>query len=214
MAEVTVRKLASTVGIPVERLLAQLREAGIAASSAEDTLTEADKLVLLGWLRRSHGKYAEPSKPEAHCHKTMTVEVRRKRKDPDVVVRPEIVSERSHMSLATKHGLQEAEAEELHRLLADMRQLRFGDSGQLSEYIVKHRLGYKYPNISGVVRMREADTEWDFPGGFPPNIYRIICEELGLGDRGTSAIAVGFKSFKDAENQHQQSEDSDDALPF
>ena len=30
MSEVTVKQLAATVGIPVERLLAQLREAGIA----------------------------------------------------------------------------------------------------------------------------------------------------------------------------------------
>lgn len=214
LADVTVKKLASTVGVSVERLLAQLCEAGIAASSAEDTLTEADKLTLLGWLRRSHGKHTEPSQPEAHCKETVPVKVPRKAKDPDVVVQPEIVREPSHKSLAAKHGLQAAEAAELQRLLTDMRQLQFADSGQLSQYIVRHRLGYKYPNISGIVRMREADTEWDFPGGFPPNIYRIICQELGLGDRGTSAIPVGFKSFKASEIQDERVENPDEALPF
>ncbi len=59
MSEVTVKQLASTVGIPVERLLAQLNEAGIRASGADATLTEQEKLQLLGYLRRSHGK-AEP----------------------------------------------------------------------------------------------------------------------------------------------------------
>ncbi|NEV63617.1 translation initiation factor IF-2 [Thiorhodococcus minor] len=56
MSEVTVKQLASTVGIPVERLLSQLNEAGISASGADTTLTEQEKLQLLGYLRRSHGK--------------------------------------------------------------------------------------------------------------------------------------------------------------
>ena len=63
-SEVTVKQLASTVGIPVERLLAQLAEAGIAASEAESTITEQQKLQLLGYLRRSHGK-KEPDESDA-----------------------------------------------------------------------------------------------------------------------------------------------------
>jgi translation initiation factor IF-2 len=55
-SDVTVKQLATTVGIPVERLLAQLNEAGITASAAEATITEQEKLQLLGYLRRSHGK--------------------------------------------------------------------------------------------------------------------------------------------------------------
>ncbi|KXX64065.1 translation initiation factor IF-2 [Marichromatium gracile] len=56
MSEVTVKQLASTVGIPVERLLTQLNEAGISANGADSTLTEQEKKQLLGYLRRSHGK--------------------------------------------------------------------------------------------------------------------------------------------------------------
>jgi translation initiation factor IF-2 len=56
MSEVTVNQLATTVGIPVERLLAQLQEAGISASDGEARLTEQEKVQLLGYLRRSHGK--------------------------------------------------------------------------------------------------------------------------------------------------------------
>ncbi|WP_295387295.1 translation initiation factor IF-2 [uncultured Thiodictyon sp.] len=56
MSEVTVKQLASTVGIPVERLLTQLGEAGISANDADSTLTEQEKLKLLSYLRRSHGK--------------------------------------------------------------------------------------------------------------------------------------------------------------
>jgi len=56
MSEVTVNQLADTVGIPVQRLLTQLHEAGISASNGEARLTEQEKVQLLGYLRRSHGK--------------------------------------------------------------------------------------------------------------------------------------------------------------
>ncbi|TVQ87701.1 MAG: translation initiation factor IF-2 [Chromatiaceae bacterium] len=61
-SEVTVKQLATTVGIPVERLLAQLNEAGIQAGAEDATITEQEKLQLLGYLRRSHArKEAEAS---------------------------------------------------------------------------------------------------------------------------------------------------------
>lgn len=56
MSEVTVNQLADTVGIPVERLLTQLHEAGISATDGEVRLTEQEKVQLLGYLRRSHGR--------------------------------------------------------------------------------------------------------------------------------------------------------------
>lgn len=66
-SDVTVKQLATTVNIPVERLLAQLNEAGIAADAAEATITEQEKLQLLNYLRRSHGKKEgdEPAKRAA-----------------------------------------------------------------------------------------------------------------------------------------------------
>lgn len=57
--EVTVKQLATTVGIPVERLLAQLQEAGISAQAEDATITENEKIQLLQHLRRSHGKKEE-----------------------------------------------------------------------------------------------------------------------------------------------------------
>jgi len=61
MSEVTVKQLADTVGIPVERLLAQLSDAGIEVSGADSTITEQEKGRLLSYLRRSHGKREKPS---------------------------------------------------------------------------------------------------------------------------------------------------------
>jgi translation initiation factor IF-2 len=59
--EVTVKQLATTVGIPVELLIAQLQEAGISAQAEDATITENEKIQLLQHLRRSHGKKEEPA---------------------------------------------------------------------------------------------------------------------------------------------------------
>ncbi|MFM8443386.1 MAG: translation initiation factor IF-2 [Methylococcus sp.] len=56
MSDLTVRQLAEVVGIPLERLLSQLSEAGLAKSGADDLLTDKEKLKFLSFLRQSHGK--------------------------------------------------------------------------------------------------------------------------------------------------------------
>ena len=56
MSEVTVSQLATDVGIPVDRLLKQLGDAGIEKGKADDVITEQEKVNLLNHLRKSHGK--------------------------------------------------------------------------------------------------------------------------------------------------------------
>lgn len=99
--------------------------------------------------------------------------------------------------LARRYRLTNAEAEEFHQLLVEMRPLGFKRSKQLSKYIVDNKLGLKYKNISGILRMEYEGETWDFRGGFPPGIYRIICKELELGNQGTKARPVKFTPFKD-----------------
>jgi translation initiation factor IF-2 len=55
MAEVTVTQFADVLKVPVERLLAQLDQAGIKVASEHDTITDEAKMELLSHLRRSHG---------------------------------------------------------------------------------------------------------------------------------------------------------------
>ena len=65
MAEITVSDFANTVGVPVDRLLTQLGEAGLPNKKPADIITESEKSQLLGYLRRLHGKddqTPEPSK--------------------------------------------------------------------------------------------------------------------------------------------------------
>jgi translation initiation factor IF-2 len=55
MATVTVKQLAQVVGTPIERLLEQLKEAGMAVADPDQPITDAEKRQLLTYLQRSHG---------------------------------------------------------------------------------------------------------------------------------------------------------------
>ncbi len=59
MSDKTVQDLAGVVGIPLQRLLEQMKEAGISAHVADDLVNEEDKMKLLGHLRKRHGKDQE-----------------------------------------------------------------------------------------------------------------------------------------------------------
>jgi len=89
------------------------------------------------------------------------------------------------------------EKEEFELLVAEMESKGFTMSGQVSNYIIKNRLGDKYKNISGVLEMENSTSTWKFNGGFPPRIYAKLCERLNLGNKGTRSRVTGFTSFKD-----------------
>ncbi|WP_123777520.1 hypothetical protein [Vibrio rhodolitus] len=106
-----------------------------------------------------------------------------------------IVTNSAITTIQTKHKLSIEEATEMEALLCQMRPMNFRTSKQLSNYIVQHKLGNKYPTISGIARMTNGYDEWNFDGGFPPEIYKIICRELQLSNQGTNSWIVGFSSF-------------------
>ncbi len=97
MPEVTVKQLAEVVGVPVERLLTQLGEAGVQVTGSDASITDEEKQKLLTHLRRSHGEAAADTKKitlkrrevselkiasgqgRERTTKTVSVEVRKKR---------------------------------------------------------------------------------------------------------------------------------------
>ena len=131
MSEVTVRQLADVVGIPVDRLIVQLSEAGLSAKAADDSVSDEEKMQLLAFLRKSHGKddpsgATEPKKVTLKRRsiselrqsgasgkaKTVNVEVRRKR---TYVKRTEVLAEAEkdrEARLAEERAVAEAEAAE------------------------------------------------------------------------------------------------------
>ncbi len=70
--QTTIRKLAELVNTPVEKLLEQLAEAGMKFSGPDQVVTSAEKLKLLGFLKRSHGK-AETAVEEIAAPKKITL---------------------------------------------------------------------------------------------------------------------------------------------
>lgn len=119
MAEVTVKQLAQVVGIPVERLLTQLQEAGLSFTDDRQTVNEEQKRILLSHLKSSTNRETEHITlkrksltqvklgHDVHSGKTVNIEVRKKR----------TYVKRS--SLADQHNEHEIETEDEHLLSAD-----------------------------------------------------------------------------------------------
>jgi len=75
MADVTVGEFAKAIGVTAERLLAQIKEAGLPHTRAEDPISNDDKNTLLQFLRRSHGATeAADAAPKKITLKRKTVE--------------------------------------------------------------------------------------------------------------------------------------------
>jgi translation initiation factor IF-2 len=97
MADVTISELAEVVGVSVDKLLSQVKEAGLPHAKADELISNEDKNTLLVFLRRSHGdrdaSSAAPKKitlkrktigtlkaaSNSGRGKTVNVEVRKKR---------------------------------------------------------------------------------------------------------------------------------------
>ncbi len=61
MSEVTVRSLAQVLNLPVEKLLEQLSGAGMQFTGPDQVVSSTEKMKLLGFLRRTHGKDEKPA---------------------------------------------------------------------------------------------------------------------------------------------------------
>ncbi|NUT74360.1 translation initiation factor IF-2 [Pseudomonas sp. C1C7] len=76
MTQVTVKQLADEVKTPVERLLQQMREAGLPHTAAEEHVTDSEKQSLLTHLKSSHkAKVEEPRKITLQRKTTSTLRV-------------------------------------------------------------------------------------------------------------------------------------------
>ncbi|CBL44448.1 Translation initiation factor IF-2 [gamma proteobacterium HdN1] len=94
MPDVTVAQLAEVVGIPVETLLQQMKDAGLSHNKVDQAVSDVEKQQLLTHLKRAHGESgSEPQKitlkrksvsqlkvaNSQGKNKTVSVEVRKKR---------------------------------------------------------------------------------------------------------------------------------------
>jgi len=128
MSNVTAKQLSEVIGISVEKLLEQLKAAGVQVSGVDDAISDDDKMKLLESLRSSHGKeetggprkitLQRKSKSEIRVSgatgrnvttKTINVEVRKKR---TYMRRSEIDSAESDAPLVEESQVEELTAAE------------------------------------------------------------------------------------------------------
>jgi translation initiation factor IF-2 len=138
MADVTVAQFADVLKVPVDKLLAQLDEAGIKVSGSDDTISEDAKLELLTHLRRSHGQDATlPTAPRRITLKrksqselrlsgaqgrsrTVNVEVRRKR----TYIKRDVLEEQAQKEQAELDRKRREEQERLEAERLEQERLR------------------------------------------------------------------------------------------
>lgn len=134
MADVTVGELAKVVGVTEERLLAQIKEAGLPHKRADEPISNEDKNTLLLFLRRSHGATAQSTdsaprkitlkrKTVATLKssgqgrgKTVNVEVRKKR---TYVKRSELQTEQPEQQEAPEQPIEETLVQEEQAVAAE-----------------------------------------------------------------------------------------------
>jgi len=144
MSDVTIKQLAQVLGTPVEKLLSQLAEAGMKFTNADQVISSTEKVKLLGFLRRTHGKAeaaAEDAAPRqitlkrktvseitvnqgAARGKTVNVEVRQKRtyvKRSSVDEEQKVDSEREDALRKLGESTLRREGEELERAAQEKR---------------------------------------------------------------------------------------------
>ncbi|MGB8716032.1 MAG: translation initiation factor IF-2 associated domain-containing protein, partial [Rhodanobacteraceae bacterium] len=143
MSDVTIKQLAKVLGTSADKLLAQLAEAGMEFSGPDQAVSNQEKMKLLGFLRRNHGKTeADVDEDEAKTPrkitlrrrkvselkvggsgrgataKTVNVEVRGKRtyvKRSDVTEEEETVSEREEALRKLEESRRRTAEEEAER---------------------------------------------------------------------------------------------------
>ncbi len=144
MSEVTVKQFAEVVGIPVDRLLLQLNDAGLSDKSADETISDDEKMQLLRYLRGRHEETTEAAAPSAprkitlkrksvselrqpsggnrdraRTTRTVSVEVRKRR---TYVKRSDVVAQEQEAKQAIEAARAMEELENHERLLAKQRE--------------------------------------------------------------------------------------------
>lgn len=139
--QTTIRKLAELVNTPVEKLLEQLAEAGMSFSGPDQVVTSTEKMKLLGFLRRTHGKVEKPA-DDAAVPKKITLN-RRKVQEVTVAagrtkttVNVEVRQKRTYVKPAegeTPAQEMDAERAEILRKLEESKQRNLEEQKRLAE---------------------------------------------------------------------------------
>ena len=145
--QTTIRKLAELVNKPVDKLLEQLAEAGMRFDGPDQVVTSIEKVKLLGFLKRAHGKDEKVAEDAAAPRKItlsrsrkqeLTVGGGKNRATVDVVVRKKVVLVKTAAGTVVEPAAGEAaaptdERAEILRKLEESRQRNLSEQQRLAE---------------------------------------------------------------------------------
>ena len=135
--QTTIRKLAELVNAPVEKLLEQLAEAGMRFDGPDQVVTSTEKMKLLGFLRRTHGKADKPAEDATEPKKItlnrsrkqeLTVGGGKNRATVDVLVRKKVT-----LVKPSESGHHNDEHAEILRKLEESKQRNLSEQQRLAE---------------------------------------------------------------------------------
>lgn len=118
MAEVTVSQLADVVGAPVDRLLKQMKQAGLKHKSAEEVVSDEDKQTLLAFLKNSHGESTAAPKKITLKRKTLST-LKTSGGSGRKTVNVEVRKKRTYVKRDPAELIAEAEADKRDELVAE-----------------------------------------------------------------------------------------------
>ncbi len=183
MSDVTIKQLAGVLGMSVDKLLVQLDEAGMKFSGPEQVVSSTQKVKLLGFLRRTHGKgekaAEEDSSPRqitlkrksvseltvnqgAARGKTVAVEVRQKR----TYVKRSAVVESQEVDLEREDALKKLQ-ESQARNQAEQAALKAQDKRRADEE-AKLRAAEEARRAEEARQRAEAETKTGEPAAHAP----------------------------------------------
>lgn len=117
-------------------------------------------------------------------------------------------------TLRHKHFLTDDEAKELSELLLFFQSKNYHTSKQVSDCIRANKLGNKFPNLSGILTMKNASDSWKFEGGIAPKFYAIVCSYLSLSGQNSDAKPVDFTPYKNIGNAQQNVVTQENVTPI
>ena len=208
MSEVTVGSLAKIVGLPVDKLLKQLADAGMEFSGPDQIVSSTEKIKLLGFLRRSHGKTEKPADAAA-APKKITI-ARRKTEELTIAssgkskttVAVEVRQKRTYVKRDEAAVPVSDEREELLRKLEQSKSRNAEEQARLSEFDRARREQIETERTEKERGIREAEEK-----------ARIALAELaGKKVGAVESDAAGHESRRERDEKHGHKPHKTEAL--
>jgi|AntAceMinimDraft_11_1070367.scaffolds.fasta_scaffold00227_4 translation initiation factor IF-2 len=185
MGQVTVEQLAEVVGASSERLLTQMKDAGLPHKKPEEAVSDEDKQTLLQYLKRSHGESTDAPKRitlkrktittlrtnASQGRKTVNVEVRKKRtyvkRDSDELEDGEALVEEELVALEPER-VQETE-QEPEKVMPEVQEVAAQDTAAA---VARAAAAAEREQLVAAVSELEAAAADNDPANVDPEILR------------------------------------------